>query len=103
MGEEEFMFMMMLVAATGFFGYWIGKARAAKDYLERGAHNLRGVGHAEPRSNDDAELARIRAALEGMAHRFDLMEQRVDFTERLVENSQRKAMARAEDDWAKGR
>lgn len=38
---------------------------------------------------DDSELARIRILLEHVSKRMELMEERVDFTERLVANSRR--------------
>lgn len=38
---------------------------------------------------DDTELARIRVLLEHLGKRMELMEERVDFTERLVASSRR--------------
>jgi hypothetical protein len=37
---------------------------------------------------DDAELARVRVALEQVSNRLELMEERLDFTERLLRSSQ---------------
>ncbi len=38
---------------------------------------------------DDAQLARLRAEIEHLTKRLDLVEERADFTERLVGSSQR--------------
>ena len=37
---------------------------------------------------DDAEIARMRVALEQVSNRMELMEERLDFTERLIRSSQ---------------
>jgi hypothetical protein len=103
MNEEEFFMLMMVMFGCGAVGYWVGKARAAKHYLEHLNDSLGARVRPDERGGEEVELARLRTAVEGISHRFDLMEQRVDFTERLVETVQRKAIARSEEDWAKGR
>lgn len=100
MDEEFIVFIvsLLVVGGTGGFGYMLGKARAAKEYLER--HGPTGARlPADANSSQDSEMVRLRAAVEGMVHRFDLMEQRVDFTERLVEAGQRKTIARTDEEW----
>lgn len=41
---------------------------------------------------DDAEVARLRVAIEHLSKRLDLAEERVDFTERLVGSRRRPGM-----------
>ena len=43
-------------------------------------------------SADDTDLARIRLLLEHMSKRLDVMEDRLDFTERLVSTTRREAL-----------
>lgn len=44
---------------------------------------------------DANELARIRTLVEHLTQRVDLMEERIEFTERLVDNSKRPALGPA--------
>ena len=47
-----------------------------------------------PQANaDTGELTRIRVLVEHVAKRVDLMEERLDFTERLLSNSKRPSLA----------
>ena len=49
----------------------------------------------QTRSTDDAELARLRTLMEHVARRIDLMEERLDFTERLVGRSRQVPLSSA--------
>lgn len=105
MQEEEFVIFVMMLLGSGALGYWLGRLRASKEYLERFGDLLR-MQKSKPRDDDElrsVELERVRAAIEGMGHRFDLMEQRVDFTERLMDTAQRKAVPRADEEWTNRR
>ncbi|MCI0432760.1 MAG: hypothetical protein L0271_03810, partial [Gemmatimonadetes bacterium] len=46
-------------------------------------------------STDNAELARLRSLIEHVARRIDLMEERLDFTERLIGRSRTSTLAAA--------
>jgi len=49
----------------------------------------------QTRSTDDTELARLRTLMEHVARRIDLMEERLDFTERLVGRSRQVPLSSA--------
>ena len=90
MDEEVVLAIVAFMTIAGIGGYLLGRARAARDYLER----LGNPRPPAPQPIENTELKRIEAAVETMTHRFDLVEQRLDFAERLVDAAQRKAFAR---------
>jgi len=51
------------------------------------------------RIGDDSEIARIRVLMEHVSRRMDLIEERLDFTERLVAGSRRPAAHLRSDDF----
>ena len=52
------------------------------------------------RSGDDTDVARLRIQLDHLSKRLELMEERVDFTERLIASSRR--TTRAQPDMSVG-
>ena len=97
--EEEVFFSLLWGGALGcFMGFMWGKARASKQFLERWGDALLSRGRpAEPvaaPAND--AVRRIATSVEHLADRFELMEQRLDFAERLLERERLPAARQAE-------
>lgn len=86
--EEEVFFSLVFGGGVGLFaGFMWGKARAAKQFLERwGDVLLMRARPAEAAAPLPSEaVRRIAGSVDHLAERFDLMEQRLDFAERLLE------------------
>ena len=100
--EIAIMFMFMFTGGGLIGGYLWGKARTTQKFMDRfGDMMLREEGRRsaqavppppEPSVQAVAgrDLARVTAALDSIVQRFDQVEQRLDFTEKLVERGQRR-------------
>jgi hypothetical protein len=90
--------MMMLIAGgVGCFtGYMWGKARATRQFLERWGDALltRGRGAEQTPAVPPDSVRRIATSVDHLAERFELMEQRLDFAERLLERERLPAAQR---------
>jgi hypothetical protein len=89
MNEGLFMmFMLMAVGGGGISGYFWGKSRATRQFLERfGDMLLREEGRRSAGATPP-DAARVSATIDRIAQRFDEVEERLDFTERLVQSTQ---------------
>jgi len=86
--EPGVFFAMLFAGGVGCFtGFMWGKARSARQFLERwGEVLLMRSRVAEPSGVLPPEsVQRIASSVEHLAGRFELMEQRLDFAERLLE------------------
>ena len=90
-------FALLFAGGVGCFtGFMWGKARSAKQFLERwGDALLMRSRVAEPTGALPPEsVRRITSSVEHLAERFELMEQRLDFAERLLERERVTAVPR---------
>jgi len=97
--EPGVFFAMLFAGGVGCFtGFMWGKARSAKQFLERWGDALLVRGRlAEPAAAPPPEsVRRITNAVEHLAERFELMEQRLDFAERLMERERLPAGQRSD-------
>jgi hypothetical protein len=86
--DPEVFFALLFAGGVGCFtGFMWGKARAAKQFLERWGDALLMRGRApEAAAVPSADaVRRITSSVDHLAERFELMEQRLDFAERLLE------------------
>jgi len=84
----ELFFSLVFAGGLGCFtGFMWGKARASKQFLERWGDALlaRPRAFESPSAPPADAVRRITNSVDHLAERFELMEQRLDFAERLLE------------------
>lgn len=96
MDPEVFFVMVFVAGLGGFTGFMWGKARAARQFLDRwGDALLIRARSAEGASVPPPEgVRRLADSVDHLAQRFELMEQRLDFAERLLERERLPASSR---------
>jgi hypothetical protein len=97
--EEEIFFTMLFSGGAGLLvGYLWGKARGAKQFFDRWGDALlmrtRPQEVSAPPPNDS--VRRIASSVDRLSERFELMEQRLDFAERLLERERLPASQRSD-------